>query len=101
MGYAALRQVAGEPPRAFEACRISACERILVVRQDRRLGNLVLLTALLAGLRARAPRAEITVLAPSAFAPVLIPHPAVDRVLAIDHRRLLRHPAALWQFRRE
>ena len=100
VGYAAARQVVGEPPRAFEECRLEDCARILVVRQDRRLGNLVLLTALLQGIRARAPRARIVVLAPSLFAPILAPHPAVDQVLAIDHRRLLRRPDAVLAFGR-
>ena len=33
VGYAAARQVIGEPPRAFEECRLEECARILVVRQ--------------------------------------------------------------------
>jgi ADP-heptose:LPS heptosyltransferase len=79
-------------PLGPEAVELAALERIVVVRQDRRLGNLVLLTSLLLGLRRAAPRASITVVAPHAFAPVLDPHPAVDRIIPLDHRRMLRRP---------
>ncbi len=87
----ARRWIAGErlDPAAIDLSRL---ERILVVRQDRRLGNLVLLTSLLLGLRRAASRAEITVVAPHAFAGILDGHPAVDRILPLDHRRLLRSP---------
>jgi ADP-heptose:LPS heptosyltransferase len=95
LGLAAAHLIAAAPPRRPEEVDLARLERILVVRQDRRLGNLVLLTSLLQGLRQAAPRATITVVAPAAFAPVLAGHPAVDSILALDHRRLLRRPQEL------
>jgi ADP-heptose:LPS heptosyltransferase len=98
--YAAARVALPEPDPDPGECRLETLRRVLVVRQDRRLGNLVLLTPLLAGIRSRAPAARITVVAPKAFAAVLRPHPAVDEVIAIDHRRLLRRPLAIAQLER-
>jgi ADP-heptose:LPS heptosyltransferase len=100
--HVVLAAVAGapEPPLDPAACSLAALRRVVVVRQDRRLGNLVLLTSLLLGLRRAAPEARITVVAPAAFAPVLRPHPAVDRVIPIDHRRLLRRPWEVASLRR-
>jgi ADP-heptose:LPS heptosyltransferase len=96
----ALLAGAAEPPLDPASCPLAALRGVVVVRQDRRLGNLVLLTSLLLGLRRAAPRARITVIVPAAFAPVLRPHPAVDRVIPIDHRRLLRRPWEMASLRR-
>lgn len=52
--------------------------RILVVRLDERVGNLLLLTPLLATLRARFPSAEIDVLGNARGALLLERHPAVS-----------------------
>lgn len=101
LGLAAAALAAAEPRRRPEEVDLARLERVLVVRQDRRLGNLVLLTSLLGGLRRAAPRATITVVAPSGFAAVLAGHPAVDSVLALDHRRLLRSPQETAVLRRK
>jgi len=92
LGLAAAARIAAEPRRRPEEVELARLERILVVRQDRRLGNLVLLTSLLGGLRRAAPRATVAVVAPAGFAAVLAGHPAVDSILTLDHRRLLRSP---------
>jgi ADP-heptose:LPS heptosyltransferase len=89
---ALVRSFLGPGLRPAADCRLESLEHVLVVRQDRRLGNLVLITPLLQGLRRAAPHAEIIVVAPRSFAPVLDGHPAVDRIIAIDHRRFFSHP---------
>jgi ADP-heptose:LPS heptosyltransferase len=71
--------------------------RILVVRQDRRLGNLTLLIPLLRGIRRAFPRANITLLAAKSFAHLLRPSEGVDGVIPMDHQRCLRDPLALWR----
>jgi len=96
LGLAAASLAAAEPARRPEEVELARLERILVVRQDRRLGNLVLLTSLLGGLRRAAPRATITVVAPAGS-----PHCSrtSGRRLdpGLDHRRFLGHPARkLW-----
>ncbi len=55
--------------------------RILVVRLDERVGNLVLSTPLLASLRARFPEAHIDVLGASRGETLLAAHPAVNGYL--------------------
>jgi heptosyltransferase-3 len=55
--------------------------RILVIRLDERLGNLLLLTPVLASLRARFPAASLDVLGQARGAAVLGGHPAIDAFL--------------------
>lgn len=99
LGLAVARRVATSAPLSPSDVDLARIERVLVVRQDRRLGNLVLLTSLLLGLRRAIPRAEIGVVVPRVFAGILDPHPAVDRIIALDHRRLIRSPwkVAAWR----
>jgi len=63
--------------------------RILVVRLDERLGNLILLTPLLASLRARFPRATIDLLAQERNRSLLAGHPALSELIGFDKRTLL------------
>ncbi len=101
LGLALARLVLRPPAHPPELKDLSALEQVLVVRQDRRLGNLVLLTSLLLGLRRAAPRARIAVVAPAGFAAILGGHPAVDRIIAVDHRRLLARPWEIASLRRK
>jgi heptosyltransferase-3 len=55
--------------------------RLLVIRLDERLGNLLLLTPVLASLRARFPDARLDVLGQARGAAVLAGHPAIDAFL--------------------
>lgn len=76
--------------------------RILVVRLDERVGNLVLLTPLLATLRERFPKAVIDVLGYAKTRVLLERHPMVSEVLAFDKRALLsaRGPLRIFGFLR-
>ncbi len=65
----------------------SRMARILVIRADR-LGDMALTTAALVDLREHFRKAEITVLAPPAPLSLLEAHPAVDRRVPLDGRRL-------------
>ncbi len=60
------------------ALALPAVPRILVVRLDRRVGNLLLLTPFLSSLRASLPQAQITLLCHRDMAGVLKHHPAID-----------------------
>lgn len=60
--------------------------RILVVRLDARLGNVVLLTPLLQSLRARFPQSHIDVLGAPVAAEILEGHPAVNHTLIFRKR---------------
>lgn len=83
------------------AVALPEAPRILVVRLDERVGNLLLLTPLLTSLRARFPRAVLHLLANERGRSVLEGHPALDAVLGFDKRALfaaqgpLRTPFAL------
>jgi len=66
--------------------------RVLVVRQDSRLGNLVLMTPFLEGLRDAFPTAIIECLVSGGFESVLKPNPHLDGVIVFDKKRARTHP---------
>jgi len=67
-------------------------KRILVLRQDERLGNLILITPFLEALRHLFPRAHLVALVSSRFASVLHGNPDVDEIIPFDKRMFIRHP---------
>jgi len=73
----------------------SRLRRVLVVRQDERLGNLLLVTPLLESLRRALPEAHISVLVSRRFAEILRGNNDIDAILTLDKRRLLRNPFRL------
>ena len=81
---------------------LPAVPRILIIRLDERLGNLLLLTPLLSSLRQRYPRAEIEVLANARGVQALANHPAVSTLLPFRKRALFAADgplAAPWRLR--
>jgi len=90
----ALLLLAGRlwPSRAGDPAPLERAERILIVRQDNRLGNLVLLSPFLFALRSLAPRARIAFLSGDRYAEVLDGCPWIDERLVLPKRDLLRHP---------
>jgi ADP-heptose:LPS heptosyltransferase len=66
--------------------------RILVVRQDGRLGNLVLMSPLLSALKAALPDAELDVLVSEGFEEVLAGNPNVDHVRVFRKKRARLFP---------
>ncbi len=69
--------------------------RVLIVRQDNRLGNLVLLTTFLRSLRQALPEAHLTLLTGEAYGGILQDWPWVDDWIMQPKRRHAREP---WQF---
>jgi ADP-heptose:LPS heptosyltransferase len=92
---AALRLILGARPASAEQISPRRLRRILVVRQDERLGNLLLITPLFEALRKHLPRARITALVSRRFGDVLRCNPDIDEILSFDKRRLLRNPFRL------
>lgn len=78
----------GQLQRAIS--RLASVERILLVRMDNRVGEAVLMTPLFATLKRHHPRASLHVLVHPRVARVHQGHPLVDRVIALDGKRLLR-----------
>lgn len=67
-------------------------ERVLLVRHDDRIGNLVLMTSLIRGARELWPEAEIGVLIGPRFPQVLQEEEEIDRFWILEKRRILRNP---------
>lgn len=83
---------------------IAAARRILVIRQDNRLGNMVLITPFLKELRRLAPEAHIAALVDSRFSDVVNKAPWLDNLI-IQHRKQMiyrpwEHPLHLRALRR-
>jgi len=66
--------------------------KILVVRQDNRIGNLVLQIPFIKGLRLAFPHAHITALLGATFANLYSGIPEIDDRIIYHHRELARHP---------
>jgi ADP-heptose:LPS heptosyltransferase len=73
---------------------LAGCRRVLLVRVNVRMGNLLLITPALGALRHALPHARLDVLCYEDYAPLLAHDPHVDRVIGF-HRRMLCNPAAL------
>ena len=70
----------------------ASIQKILVVRQDDRIGNLLFVTSLLAGLKRTFSGASIDVVISSRFREVLAHNPAVNRIITVDRRRFRTDP---------
>ena len=75
---------------------LSRCRRVLLVRVNFRMGNLLLITPAIAALRQALPDARIDVLCYDAYAALLAHDPDVDHTLGL-RRRTLFNP---WTFAR-
>jgi ADP-heptose:LPS heptosyltransferase len=75
-------------------------QRVLVVRQDERLGNLILITPFLQALRHHLPRAHLVALVSSRFASVLHGNPDVDEIIPFEKRMFIRNPLHFTMFLR-
>jgi heptosyltransferase-3 len=72
--------------------------KILIVRIDERLGNILLLTPLLASLKQSFPHTHITVLAHEKASALLKNHPHVDRFLPFNKRALWGSESLLFRW---
>ncbi|MBD3168424.1 MAG: hypothetical protein GF307_03000 [candidate division Zixibacteria bacterium] len=66
--------------------------RILIIRLDKRLGNLVIATPLVKRTRKQFPESSIDVFAPGSFACLLDNNPHVDNVISFHHREYVTKP---------
>jgi heptosyltransferase-3 len=73
---------------------LSRCHRVLLVRVNFRMGNLLLITPAIGALRQALPQARIDVLCYDAYAALLEHDPDVDHTLGL-HRRMLFNPWTL------
>jgi len=73
---------------------LSSIKRILVIRQDDRIGNLILTTPLLLALRKSFPKAKITFLSSSTSAGVFSSSSLMDELVILEKKRYIRNPFA-------
>lgn len=76
-------------------------DRVLFVRHDDRIGNMVLLTPLLQGARTIWPGAEIGVLIGPRYADLYSEQPFVDQLWVLEKRRILRNPLRFFRLVRD
>jgi ADP-heptose:LPS heptosyltransferase len=92
LGHRWLRHTApaaGPPPATADLEKIS---RILVVRLDHRLGNIVLLTGLLVGLKGRFSRAQVSCLLARSYWDMREFIPSVDEFIPFEHAAMASNP---------
>jgi heptosyltransferase-3 len=91
----------GEEKLQPENVNLQRIRKILVVRQDDRIGNLILTTPLLSALRRAFPRSEIWYLASKTFHTLFSGSKLVDRILVAKKRQYIFHPLSLVLFIRK
>lgn len=77
-----------------EKIDLSSIRKILVIRQDDRIGNLILTTPLLLSLRKSFPQAKISFLSSNASAEVFSGSKLMDELLILEKKRYIRNPFA-------
>ncbi len=93
-GFLSIARLGLRPPNV-DGLQPDECREILVVRQDNRLGNLVLIEPLLRALRERLPRARITLLVGEVFSELYRPGSLVDEVIVFPQTKMARNPLRL------
>jgi lipopolysaccharide heptosyltransferase III len=93
------------PPTSDQLrAELTVARRILVIRQDNRLGNMVLITPFLKELRRLVPQAHIAVLVDSRFSDVVAGAHWLDELLIQHRKRMIyrpwEHPKHLYSLRR-
>jgi heptosyltransferase-3 len=84
-----------------EEVDLSGIKKILVIRQDDRIGNLVLTTPLLSALRRFFPKAHISYLASKTFHTLFYNSSLVDEIFVAKKRQYIFHPLSLVFFIRK
>jgi ADP-heptose:LPS heptosyltransferase len=77
---------------------LARINKILVIRQDDRIGNLILTTPLLSALRRHFPQAQVWYLASKTFHTLFSNSSLVDRILVAKKRQYIFHPLSLVLF---
>jgi ADP-heptose:LPS heptosyltransferase len=67
-------------------------QRILLIKQSERLGNIILMNAGIAGLRRAFPSARIDLLLPAAYAEVMRANNDIDEIIAVKKREYIVKP---------
>jgi ADP-heptose:LPS heptosyltransferase len=84
-----------------EEVDLSSIKNILVIRQDDRIGNLILTTPLLSALRRFFPKVHISFLASKTFHTLFYNSSLVDQIFVAKKRQYIFHPLSLVFFIRK
>ena len=84
-----------DAPPAIDAAWV---KKVLVIRQENRLGNLVMLTPMLSSVRLAFPKAEVHVLTSDVFPEVFHAHPAIAKVIAAPKKAFIGNPIKFLSF---
>jgi ADP-heptose:LPS heptosyltransferase len=84
------------PPSCASTFDKTQCRRILIVRQDNRLGNLILIEPLLKTLRGHFPQAHLALVVGELFADLYVPGSLVDEVIVFPQFKLAKNPLLLF-----
>jgi len=84
-----------------EEVDLSSIKKTLVIRQDDRIGNLILTTPLLSALRMFFPKAHISYLASKTFHTLFFNSSLVDQIFVAKKRQYIFHPLSLVFFIRK
>jgi heptosyltransferase-2 len=84
-----------------EEVGLFSIKKILVIRQDDRIGNLILTTPLLSALRRFFPKAHISYLASKTFHTLFYNSSLVDQIFVAKKRQFIFHPLSLVFFIRK
>ncbi|MEW5875320.1 MAG: glycosyltransferase family 9 protein [Candidatus Zixiibacteriota bacterium] len=101
LGHAWLRRVSPPPGRPPGSDDLAGVSRILVVRLDDRLGNVVLLTPLLQALRDVFPSARLSLVLARRYWEMREYLPMVDGFIAFERQDLARNPFRIRSFIRQ
>ncbi|MDH4222923.1 MAG: glycosyltransferase family 9 protein [candidate division Zixibacteria bacterium] len=74
--------------------KFSSIKRILVIRQDNRIGNLILTTPLLLALREKFPGVKISYLVSEASVELFSNSRLMDELMVLEKKRYIRNPLA-------
>ncbi len=88
--------LAGRRTTLARSVDLRGVRRVLLVRSNFRMGNLLLITPALAAIRAKLPHARIDLVCAAAYAPLLMHDPDVDELIRVDRRTMLA-PRSLWR----
>ena len=72
--------------------------KILIVRLDHRIGNLVLITPLLGAIRAAFPEGHVSLLVGERFSELLSESPDLDELIVLRDRNVFAHPIRFFRF---
>lgn len=73
-------------------------KKVLVIRQENRLGNLVMLTPMISAVRLAFPKADVHVLTSDVFPDVFTAHPAIAKVIAAPKKAFIGNPIRFLSF---